>query len=332
MNKLYISVDENKIYSNIKINYFKCFTEFDMEYKKISINELNDDIKDSKLIIDNLILIPFTYINNFGHLLNELFRFYITKEKQNLKCKNIYPIFFTNINKNSHNDLKNIIFFDLIFKGLNLNGDLFNEIYKIFSNKKYISIKDIYVVDEKTNYVPISVNNKYDIFNIVNIIDKPLFIKFKNEIIKNFDLQYSSNNSNITFILRKKLRVIENIEETKKMISQIIKKKINFIFLEDYTIKEQLKIILDSNTLIGVHGAGLIWGFFMKEKSKLIELTHKNSWNDNFIKWAGISEVYYFKQFIYFIPNSNKIEDFRSAKNVMLNINDIQDINKFIEY
>jgi capsular polysaccharide biosynthesis protein len=47
------------------------------------------------------------------------------------------------------------------------------------------------------------------------------------------------------------------------------------VAFETITLKEQLRIIADTDVLLGMHGNALIWQQFMRPGSVLVELTHK---------------------------------------------------------
>lgn len=97
--------------------------------------------------------------------------------------------------------------------------------YNNFSNNNSIKINKLDIVNEKLN------------FNKEELIDN-----FKIHILSNFNIKYKKNNNKIiTFILRRGTRELTNIDYIKKKLSNV-----NYIYLEDYSVKKQLEII--SNT------------------------------------------------------------------------------------
>lgn len=280
-----------KPYNN---NHIKCFTEYGLKYININIHKLEDATKISKEL-DKIILIPFTHINNIWHLIHRLFIAFKYIKNNNLDIDEMYPIFFDNFIHRQGN-LLDMHYKDLIFQGMGFSYDLFKEKYNIFLNKEAIKVnKNIYVVTDNINF-----NNE------------PLFQDFKKYIINNFRLTYSNNyinnKKNITFILRRGTREITNINFVKEELKQY---NINYIYLEDYDVKEQINICLNSNIIIGVHGAGLTWSIFMNPNSLLIELYPGNSNTDNYIRFCNIAKINY-KRLSVNITKGN-VNEFRNA-------------------
>lgn len=304
-------LNNGNIYTNpYNKNYIKCFTEYGLKYININIHKLENTIKISKEL-DTIILIPFTHINNIWHLIHSLFILFKYIKKNNLNIDEMYPIFFDNFIHRQGN-LLDMHYKDLIFEGMGFSYDLFKEKYNIFLNKEAIKVnKNIYVSTDSINF-----NNE------------PLFQDFKKYIINNFKLIYSNNyinnKKNITFILRRGTREITNINFVKEELKQY---NINYIYLEDYDVKEQINICLNSNIIIGVHGAGLTWSIFMNSNSLLIELYPGNSNTDNYIRFCNIAKINY-KRLSVNITKGN-VNEFRSAT-VNLNKQHINKIKQMI--
>ena len=285
----------NELYMNpYKINNINCFTEYGLKYEPIQIYQLKD-IECIKQL-DHLLLYPFTHINNIWHLIHHLFICYKFMKKKSLSLTNMYPIFFKNFSLRQGN-LIECTYKTLMYEGMGFSEKNFEELHYIFSTTKSIQVNKLYISNESINF-----NNE------------PLFESFKHHILNNLQLSYNETNDNITFILRRGTREISNIDEVKKKLTNV-----QYIYLEDYSIKKQVEIFLNSKIVIGLHGAGLSWLVFMKSGSQLIELYPGNSNTDNYIRFCNIAKINY-KRLCVNITKGNE-RDFRNAT---VNINDEQ--------
>ena len=299
-----ILINNNIYFSKyIQIN---CFTEYGLQFKKINTLLLPDNINKSNITINSLLLLPFTHINNIWHLLHQLFISYKYIKKNSLEKykKNIYFIFFPQFLKRQ-GDITKSIYKDLIFTGMGFNFNNFLNFYNLFQLNKSIKLNNS--------------NNLFIVNETINFNNEPLLTDFISTILHNFNIKRNkiSTKKNITFILRKNNRKITNIKKIKQLLPNI-----NYIYLEDYTIKEQITIISNTNILIGVHGAGLSWCIFMRAKSLLIELYPGNSNTDNYIRWCKIANINYKRLSLPIINNIKNIHYFRNA-NVKINKNNL---------
>lgn len=275
------------------------FTEYGMMYSGITLGKLTDNFKNSNETYDKLLLMPMTHINNIWHLMHHIFITYKFLKKNNIACDMMYPIFFKGFYERQ-GILTECTYNDLIFKGLGLNYKKFENNYDIFKRNEYINVNNIYHVNES-----------------INFYNEPSFNDFKKTILDNFDIEYKKTNSkNITFILRKGSREITNIDYVKDNLQSY---NINYIYLENHSVQEQLEIIANTDILIGVHGAGLSWCIFMKNDSTLIEMYPGNSNTDNYIRWCNIANIKYKRMCINITTGT--VSDFRNAA---VNINDTQ--------
>ena len=275
------------------------FTEYGMTHLNIKVGKLTDDLKSSGENYNNLLLMPMTHINNIWHLMHHIFITYKFLKKNNIACDMMYPIFFKGFYERQ-GILTECNYNDLIFKGLGFNYKKFENNCDIFKRNEYINVNNIYHVNES-----------------INFYNEPSFNDFKKTILDNFDIEYKKTNSkNITFILRKGSREITNIDFVKDKLQSF---NINYIYLENHTVQEQLEIIANTDILIGVHGAGLSWCIFMKNGSTLIEMYPGNSNTDNYIRWCNIANVKYKRLCINI--TTGIVNDFRNAT---VNINDAQ--------
>tara|TARA_B100000925_G_scaffold291113_1_gene278102 strand:- start:1967 stop:2887 length:921 start_codon:yes stop_codon:yes gene_type:complete len=296
--KLLITCDSNTIFSDDKSN-LQCFTEYGMKFANIESYQISDDIKNSDNLYENILLVPMTHINNIWHLMHHIFLTYKYLKKNNIECDIIYPIFFKDFYLRQGN-ITECQYNDLIFKGLGFDYNKFKNNYDIFKKNEYINVNNIYYVNENMNFR-----------------NEPLFNDFKNSLLKNFDIEYTKNNTkNITFILRNGTREITNIDFVKNKLQSY---NVNYIYLENHSIKEQIEKIANTDILIGVHGAGLSWCIFMKNGSTLLEMYPGNSNTDNYIRWCKIANINY-KRLPINITTGN-VNDFRNAT---VNINEEQ--------
>lgn len=297
--KLLITTDSNNILSDSGKSNLSSFTEYKMNYDNIQSHKITENFKNSNITYNDLLLVPMTHINNIWHLMHHIFITYKHQKNNNIKCDMMYPIFFKGFYERQ-GIITECTYNDLIFKGLGFDYNKFKNIYDVFKNNEYININNIYHVNEN-----------------INFHNEPLFDDFKKTILNNFDIEYRKNSTkNITFILRNGTREITNIDYVKDNLQSY---NINYIYLENHTVKEQLEIIANTDILIGVHGAGLSWCIFMKNGSTLIEMYPGYSNTDNYIRWCKIANIKY-KRLCVNITSGN-VNDFRDAT---VNINNEQ--------
>ena len=305
--KLFINNDNNDVMTDSNKTNIQCFTEYGMKFSNIQSCKITENFKNSNITYNNLLLVPMTHINNIWHLTHHIFITYKYLKKNNINCDIMYPIFFKGFYHRQGN-ISECQYNDLIFKGLGFDYNKFKNNYEIFKNNQYISVNTIYYVNEN-----------------INFHNEQLFDDFKMTILNNFDIEYKKDKTkNISFILRNGTREITNIDFVKDKLQSY---NINYIYLENHSVKEQLEIIANTDILIGVHGAGLSWCIFMKNGSTLIEMYPGNSNTDNYIRWCKIANINY-KRLCVNITTGN-VNDFRNAT-VNINGDQIQDIKRNI--
>ena len=249
------------------------FTEYGMNFSNIQSHKITENFKNSNITYNDLLLVPMTHINNIWHLIHHVFITYKYLKNNKIECDMMYPIFFKGFYERQ-GIITECTYNDLIFKGLGFDYNKFKINYDVFKQNEYINVNNIYHVNES-----------------INFHNEPLFDDFKKTILNNFDIEYRKNSTkNITFILRNGTREITNIDFVKDKLQSY---NINYIYLENHTVKEQLEIIANTDILIGVHGAGLSWCIFMKNGSTLIEMYPGNSNTDNYIRWCKIANIKY---------------------------------------
>lgn len=291
-----------------KDNYITGFTEYGLRYDNIRVNNLAFIPKEVSIKLNNILLCPSTHITNLWHLLHHLYTTYKFIIINKLTIKNIYPVFFKNTALRQGNLLE-CQYNELIFTGMGFDYKLFKDIVQKFSKGKCISADKIYVDNQSINFT-----------------SEPLFDNFKKHILTNFGLTYEKTPHNIiTFILRRGTREITNINDVKKYL---LNYKINYIYLEDHSICEQLKIISNTDILLGVHGAGLSWSIFMKSNSHLIEMFPGNNSNTDYIRFCNLAKIKYTKLSINISSGHNK--DFREMT-TNINTNQLNNIKILLD-
>tara|TARA_B100001175_G_C19458762_1_gene615370 strand:- start:749 stop:1474 length:726 start_codon:yes stop_codon:yes gene_type:complete len=201
---------------------------------------------------------------------------YKYNKNKNLNVEIIYPIIVYKKYMKRIN-LSNLLYKDFLFKGLGFNYSKFEEIREIFKQDKYITINNLYVSNE-----------------LINFKSDKLIFNFKSKILNNFgvDINNKKENKKVTFIMRKGIRSISNMDYVKNKLNYF---NINYVYMENYSIDKQLKIVSNSDILIGTHGSGLTWSIFMKPKSTLIEILPNKVLNDNYVILCDISNINYVK-------------------------------------
>jgi len=285
---IHISPENNGIYASGKLD-INCFNERGLTYTKIDVHPITCS---GSTEVDELLLVPISGMINAWHLMHHLFIIFKYITKNNCNIKTIYPIFF-NLNERIEDVIENN-YKDLLFTGMGFNYESFNNIYRQFLNKESVRVNKLEYVNESINF------NK----------GEPLFQSFKNNILANFNIHSKKRqiDKTVTFIIRSGTRRITNIDKVKERLSRF---RINYVSLENLSIREQLDIVSNSDILIGVHGAGLTWGIFMKEGSQMIEMFPGNSNVDDYRRWCKIANINYRRMTINI--SSGRVDDFRSA-------------------
>ena len=73
-------------------------------------------------------------------------------------------------------------------------------------------------------------------------------------------------------LLQRKNRVILNMDELRQTAIKVGFTNIIKTVFEDISTIEQMKIIRCTRVFVGVHGAGLAWGLFLRKKTALLEI------------------------------------------------------------
>lgn len=304
---IYISDTDSRIYTSEPL-HIQCYFEYEISKIGLILVYPIDFQVPSEKKLERLLLIPFTHGNNLWHLTLHLYTTYKYSIEHNLEITDIFPIFFEGFYSRNASSPETI-YKDLLFNGMGFNYENFVEIRNIFRLGKYIRA-------ERVDYVDSSIE-----FN-----NEPLFNNFKEFVMKNLKVQYSTNiyEKRVTFILRRGTREIMNIDEVREKLSRL-PTKINYIYLEDYSIREQLEILANTHLLIGMHGAGLTWGIFMKTRSIMIEMFPGNASSNDYRNWCRVANIQYNSLGVDIKEGS--VEDFRNCR-VVLNNKQIGEIKR----
>ena len=253
----------------------------------------------SKKMYGNILLIPVSSAGDLWHSFHHLFICYTAIKNLNIHFDNIIFYIFTTPHDRKREkrikQLKNPYLLELFYKIANINKpykDFIQEyqtIYNSFLYKNVICIENLYIptID-------------IDFSNIEAI--KSHMSDFKHYLLQQYCIK-PTENKHILIVCRRprpenkkiKNRQYKNqleIEQWAKEYSD----KINYVYLEDYSFKEQLEFFVNAKIVVGAHGCGLTWVMFMEEQTTLIELFPINGgysqWND-YLFWSNLSNIKY---------------------------------------
>lgn len=308
--KLHISIADNKVYSD-KIKQIECFTEYGLKYSQILVYPIGNQFdSNNSTLLESILLVPITHMINIWHLMHHLFTTYKYQTTYDIKTKNVFFVFFPLFYEKCCLSLLEIKYLELFFNGLGFDYNQFLNTYNIFNSQKSIHCKKIFIVNQSINF-----NG-----------NEPLFRPFINKMLSNYKISYNTTLlPNVVFVLRKGSRSITNMDDVKKQLSNY---QIQYIYMEDYSVFDQINIISKCNVYIGVHGQGLTWLVFMKPRSIVIELYPGNSNTDNYIRFSKLAQIRYHRLSTD-IVSGTEIE-FRDAT-VKLSISKINEIKNIIK-
>ncbi len=93
----------------------------------------------------------------------------------------------------------------------------------------------------------------------------------------------------LTYIDRKETRrLVEYVSDFEDLKAKIPHVKVQFIDFAAISFEEQLRIIRETDVLVGVHGAGLTHGMFLREGSVMVEILPPDLNHKGFRNLAGV--------------------------------------------
>jgi capsular polysaccharide biosynthesis protein len=105
-------------------------------------------------------------------------------------------------------------------------------------------------------------------------------------------------------------RMINNFKNVEKIL---LKYNFHIVELENYSIKEQIRLLRDCEILGGVHGAGLVNMLFMKPGTKVLEVRAKNdSKNNCYFSLASDLDIDYY----YFLSDTSDSDYYKSNHDI----------------
>jgi len=301
MNKLLI--DKTVLYTNEPSQKFDIWTEFGLQTYPLITKEL-DNASLPEIKVEKILVIPTSYTNNLWHILHSLFVTYKYIHKNHLfHVKDVCFIFLTE-GIALDGDIRKCQYFDILSEGMKFNAKSIKDIQISFENHIPISYDELFVVEEAIHFDR----------------EEPLLRDFCRYIINNLNIKKTTACKN-TFVLRRGPREITNIQDVQQL------QGFDFVYLEDLTVKEQLTQLINTNILVGVHGAGLSWCIFMSPGTLLLEIYPGCCNTDNYIRWCNLIDVKYER--MEGTIESGDVNDFRNTT-VRLETNQIEYIQNLV--
>ncbi|KAK6348368.1 hypothetical protein TWF718_006164 [Orbilia javanica] len=100
---------------------------------------------------------------------------------------------------------------------------------------------------------------------------------------------------NVTFIDRKGSRKLTNSKElTDALIAAYPKVNVNVVDMATLTLKEQIQLVVNTDVLVGVHGAGHTHVLFLPSGSTIVEILPSDLQHRGFRNLAGMRGIRYF--------------------------------------
>ncbi len=136
--------------------------------------------------------------------------------------------------------------------------------------------------------------SKLHLINVpkVAIYNEFLFKNMRELFFKKIEISNIKPPHRKLYISRQKARRRKILNES-ALIKLLKEFEFDFIYLEDYSLEEQIKILSETKVVVSSHGAGLTNIMFMNEGSTVIELKAKNNDYWCFFSLARLSKLHY---------------------------------------
>ena len=248
--------------------------------------------------------------SNYYHFVNDnlvSLIFFLENYKSNFKI-----LFKSDISRsiNSFLYLISIIYKIKLIKFKNKNNILIKKNFIYSEHLKYSKEGFFYSNDKLKNKINNFTNESYSIYNfplkfkknsdrnydihnqyIANIVSNDQYNTIDKFIEKLIKLKKIKKGKKINyFIRRKKTKGFHNriLKDEEKIISFLKSKNFEIIYFDNMPIIKQIEHMLNSNIVIGIHGANLTNCIFKLKKTKLIELyPHNTNVNADFYKYIA---------------------------------------------
>ena len=152
-------------------------------------------------------------------------------------------------------------------------------ILNLSDKKILISSKYTYLTANNLIYPELINNFKEYFINGISIYHRkylPTWIKLLyREALNNIKLSNKENTFRKIYISRREKNFRKIINE-KSLIHALERKGYKTLYFEDYSVKDQIKIMQESNKVIAIHGAGLVNINFCRKGTKILELFPAN--------------------------------------------------------
>ena len=139
----------------------------------------------------------------------------------------------------------------------------------------------------------IKVSNLYAVkIPIVGAYNEPFLSNMRSLFLKNINVEVKKTPFRKIYISRKKAtrRKISNEDE---LVALLDRYEFESVFLEDYEIQDQIKLLQETKIVVSCHGAGLTNILFMQPDTKVIELKANNNDYWCFFSLARLANLKY---------------------------------------
>ena len=106
--------------------------------------------------------------------------------------------------------------------------------------------------------------------------------KIQRHFEKFFNVTEKCHQDTVVFIQRQANRIILNLEALVNMTHNLMPStQVKVMYLEDYTVQQQMQIVHCAQILIGVQGSGMVWYKYLPPGAAFVEIGYED-WINNF--------------------------------------------------